>query len=99
MPAESITRGSAGESAGHRERGDQEENDRGEGLRVSTAGPSGSQQGLHQQGSQTHPEAGQVRQEERREEAVFPGSEKRPHGNGWGVSKPSFLLCFLSDQE
>lgn len=84
MPAEPITRGSAGESARHRERGDQEENDSGEGLRVSTAGPSGCRQGLRQRGSQTHLEAGQVRQEERREEAVFPGSEKKLHGNGWG---------------
>lgn len=67
MPAESITRGSAGELAGHRERGDQEENDHGEGLRVSTAGPSGSQQGLHQQGSQNPPRSwtGETGREER----------------------------------
>lgn len=62
-------------------------------------GPVGLSRDYISKVARTHPEAGQVRQEGRREEAVFPGSEKRPHGNGWGVSKPSFLLCFLSDQE
>lgn len=78
-------------SAGNQERADQEENEGGR-TPGAASGPDGVSR------AQAHPEAAQVRRE-RREQAVSPRSEKRPHRNGWGLSKAFFLFCFLADQE
>lgn len=83
------------ESQQEKGRADEEERDRKEGLQRQRPDPVGVM--THSSGW-AHPETGQGRQEEEREQALSLGSEKRLMEMG-GVSKSSFLPCFLADQD
>lgn len=95
MPGESVTRGGVGRVS--RKRGEQ--------MRKKETGRKDSKRQrpdpvgvmTHSSGW-AHPETGQGRQEEEREQALSLGSEKRLMEMG-GVSKSSFLPCFLADQD
>ena len=88
MPGESVTRGGVGRVSRKRR---EQMRKRQEGLQRQHPDPVGVM--THSSGW-AHPETGQGRQEDRREQALSPGNEKRLMEMG-GVSKSSFLPCFL----
>ena len=94
MPGEYVTRGGVGRVSRKR----REQMRKKETGRKDSRGIARTQCVMTHSSGWAHPETGQGRQEEGREQALSLGSEKRLMEMG-GVLKSTFLPCFLAHQE